>query len=129
MKNNNIREQGLVTLEFAIIVVTILFPLLFGVIDGNYVINVGNGVERAAREGALAASRGNDPAAAALVTMAGYGLDQDRATVSLIAGQGYPDPGSQVLVRVSYDLAGATVLPMDVIWPSGIEAEAIMRHE
>ncbi len=126
---NNIREQGLVTLEFAIIVVTILFPLLFGVIDGNHIINAGNGVERAAREGALAASRGNDPATAALITMTGYGLDQSRATVLLVPGQGYPDSGSQVLVRVSYDLSGATVLPLDMIWPTGIEAEAIMRHE
>ncbi|MBU1247365.1 MAG: pilus assembly protein [Proteobacteria bacterium] len=129
MRTIHRQELGLVTLEFAFLVVLILLPLLCGVIDGNHVISASNGVEHAAREGALAASRGNDPQTAALMTMGGYDLDQNQATVTLVAGAGYPDPGSEVVVRVSYNLSGSTVLPLDVIWPSGISAEAVMRHE
>lgn len=108
------RQQGSLSVELALLLAFVLMPLLAGVVDFGQLFLAQAVVTRAAREGALAASRNQDVDRAVVLYMQNAGYSPDRTT---IATSGERKSGTPVTVEVRYDTSNMVIIP----W-SGINA-------
>ena len=102
------RQRGSLAVELALLLSFVLMPLLVGVIDFGQILLAQAVVTRAAREGALAASRNQDAAGAANLYMQSAGYDLGLTHVAT-AGSGAS--GTPVTVTVGYDTSGMVIIP------------------
>ncbi len=108
------RQQGSLSVELALLLAFVLMPLLAGVVDFGQLFLAQAVVTRAAREGALAASRNQDVDRAVVLYLQNAGYSPDRTT---IATSGERKSGTPVTVEVRYDTSNMVIIP----W-SGINA-------
>lgn len=106
------RQAGSLSVELALILTFVLMPMLAGVVDLGQILMAQAVVTRAAREGALAASRNRNAVQAANQYMqnAGYNLALTSVTAT---GQG--TTGSPVTVTVQYDTSQMVIIPWESI--------------
>ncbi|HCR13945.1 MAG TPA: pilus assembly protein [Solidesulfovibrio sp.] len=108
------RQQGSLSVELALLLAFVLMPLLAAVVDFGQLFLAQAVVTRAAREGALAASRNRDVDRAVVLYLQNAGYSPDRTT---IATSGERKSGTPVTVEVRYDTSNMVIIP----W-SGINA-------
>ena len=108
------RQQGSLSVELALLLAFVLMPLLAGVVDFGQLFLAQAVVTRAAREGALAASRNQDVDRAVVLYIQNAGYSPDRTSV---ATSGERKSGTPVTVEVRYDTSNMVIIP----W-SGINA-------
>ena len=108
------RQQGSLSVELALLLAFVLMPLLAGVVDFGQLFLAQAVVTRAAREGALAASRNQDVDRAVVLYIRNAGYSPDRTSV---ATSGERKSGTPVTVEVRYDTSNMVIIP----W-SGINA-------
>ena len=108
------RQQGSLSVELALLLAFVLMPLLAGVVDFGQLFLAQAVVIRAAREGALAASRNQDVDRAVVLYIQNAGYSPDRTSV---ATSGERKSGTPVTVEVRYDTSNMVIIP----W-SGINA-------
>lgn len=123
-------QRGTVAVEFALLAVLVMLPLAAGVQNYAGYLGARRAVAVAAREGVLRAARDEDAAAAALAAIAAAGLDPGRAAIEVSSPDAAPGLGSEVGVRVEYDLSGLHLLPLDRFIPrlAAVQATAVARH-
>ena len=108
------RQQGSLSVELALLLAFVLMPLLAGVVDFGQLFLAQAVMTRAAREGALAASRNQDVDRAVVLYIRNAGYSPDRTSV---ATSGERKSGTPVTVEVRYDTSNMVIIP----W-SGINA-------
>lgn len=115
--------QGAASVEMALLLVFFLVPLVIGLIDFGQLIHAQHVVTRAAREGAMAATRGGDATAAVEAVISGAGLDP-----ALVRASQASD-GEQTSVAVVYDTAAMVIIPWKDMIPdlSNVTATAVVR--
>lgn len=114
-KDTSSRQQGSLTVELALVLAFVLMPLLAGVVDLGQVLLAQAVVTRAAREGGLAASRRQNVGQVVNLYMQNAGYQLDRVTVTT---EGGGTTGTEVTVRVGYDITGMGIIPWQNISPS-----------
>lgn len=114
-KDKSSRQQGSLTVELALVLAFVLMPLLAGVVDLGQVLLAQAVVTRAAREGGLAASRRQNVGQVVNLYMQNAGYRSDRVTVTT---EGSGATGTEVTVRVAYDITGMGIIPWKNISPS-----------
>lgn len=102
------RQQGSLSVELALLLAFVLMPLLAGVVDFGQLFLAQAVVTRAAREGALAASRNQDVDRAVVLYMQNAGYSPDRTSV---ATSGERKSGTPVTVEVRYDTSNMVIIP------------------
>lgn len=102
------RQVGSLSVEVALLVAFVLTPMLVGVVDFGQILLAQAVVTRAAREGALAASRNQDATQAVNRYMQDAGYDTGLTTVTT-SGPGLS--GAPVTVSVRYDTTGMVIIP------------------
>jgi len=129
MNDRNKREKGSATLEFALAVSLVLTPMLLGLVDFSRYLNVSHAVSRAAHEGVLEASRGNDPGQIVRSHVQSAGLDPAKVSVSLSPSLGASARGTSMQLTVSYNLADYAVASWGGLFPQALSTHATARHE
>lgn len=122
-------QMGSSVLEFAMIVTFILTPLMGGVLDISKLLIIDNVLTRAAREGVVVASRGDDAVAPVRRMIEGAGLSMEKTRVNVSVGGNRPDLGRQVTVKLAYAIETDTLFPWKQIMPEGIVTMARARME
>jgi Flp pilus assembly protein TadG len=123
------KSRGAILIEFAIIL-PLLLLLLAGIWDLGHYIFRGHVLERAAREGAVRASRELDPSFAnsreAILAYLRQSTmtDPSFATISISGGS----TGSDVMVTVTYNYGHPTIFPFNIV-PQNLTARATARRE
>ncbi|MEF3696810.1 TadE/TadG family type IV pilus assembly protein [Desulfolutivibrio sp.] len=100
--------RGSISVELALLLTFVLMPLLVGVIDFGQLLHAQNVMTRAAREGAIAASRNMDieDAVNRYVQNAGYD-----ASLTRIDTEGSRESSEPVTVTITYDTSAMVILP------------------
>nr|WP_321512832.1 TadE family protein [uncultured Pseudodesulfovibrio sp.] len=129
MRSNDSNKQGAMALEFAILMSLLLIPLFSGMWDASQLIDINQILTRAAREGVVMASRGDDPVEQVQAFIESAGLESNKLVVNVELGQEDPDLGQEVAVKLNYSLSGSTMLPWDELLPSGISIAAYAKVE
>ncbi|BDQ38653.1 hypothetical protein SYK_30130 [Pseudodesulfovibrio nedwellii] len=129
MRKNNTKKQGAMALEFALLMSLLLIPLITGMWDASQLIDMNQILTRAAREGVVMASRGNDPVAQVQAFVESAGLESNNLVVEIELGQDDPELGQEIAVRLNYNLSGSTVLPWEELMPDGISIVAYAKVE
>lgn len=112
-KNSMNGQRGATAVEFALILAFILAPLTAAVVDFGQILHAQYVITRAAREGAMASVRGQDPTAAVNAYLQDAGLDLGHATVGVVGAGG--DGGTPASVTVGYNCADMALIPWDGI--------------
>ena len=118
MRKNNQTKNGSVAAEFALLISLLLVPLLAGIWDAFRLIDMNQVLTRAAREGVVMASRGDDPVARVLDYIRTEGLVTDNLTVTVQHGPEEPGFGQEVSVSLSYSFAEGTVYSWNSFLPT-----------
>jgi len=107
-KNASSRQRGSLSVEMALLLSFVLMPMLVGVVDFGQILLAQAVVTRAAREGALAASRNQDVAGAVnrYMQQAGYDL-----SLTHVRTTGARTSGTPVTVTVGYDTTRMVIIP------------------
>lgn len=115
------RERGSMSVEFALLLTLFFMPLLVGIIDFGQILHAQGVVTRAAREGALAASRNQDITGAveAYIRNAGYEFG-----LTHISTDGSRVSGDPVTVTVRYDTSAMVIIPWQNLSPTMTEVVA-----
>ncbi|MBG0790010.1 MAG: pilus assembly protein [Desulfovibrionaceae bacterium] len=129
MKKNDHTRNGSVIVEFALLMAVLLVPLLAGIWDTARLIDMNQVLTRAAREGVVLASRGDDPAPRVLDYVRSEGLSSDNLTVTVQHGPEEPGYGQEVSVTLSYDFTDGMVYPWNGLLPGGLSASAYAKME
>ncbi|WP_319542434.1 TadE family protein [uncultured Pseudodesulfovibrio sp.] len=129
MRSNDSNKQGAMALEFAILMSLLLIPLFSGMWDASQLIDINQILTRAAREGVVMASRGDDPVEQVQAFIESAGLESNKLVVNVELGQEDPELGQEVAVKLNYSLSGSTMLPWDELLPSGISIAAYAKVE
>jgi Flp pilus assembly protein TadG len=129
MRKNNDRLSGSAVIEFALLMSLLLVPLLAGIWDAAKMIDMNQILTRAAREGVILASRGDDPAETVLAYVAAEGLSTDNLTVSVELGPDDRELGQEVSVSLNYNFADSTVYPWENLMPGGMTTVARAKME
>lgn len=129
MNDNHNSQNGSATLEFALGVALVLMPLLLGMVDFSRYLSVDHTISRAAHEGAFMAARGADPSQTVRNYVSQAGLDAAKVTVSTSPPLLTSTRGEAMKVTVSYDLTSYALVSWGALFPQGISAAAIARHE
>jgi len=108
------REQGSISMEFALLLTFFFMPLLVGIIDFGQILHAQSVVTRAAREGVVAAARSRDITTAVDSYIQNAGYDLNLTHVSSTGSQVSGDP---VTVTVRYDTTGMVIIPWQHISP------------
>ncbi len=108
------REQGSISVEFALLLTCFFMPLLVGIVDFGQILHAQSVVTRAAREGVVAAARSRDVTTAvdAYIKNAGYDLN-----LTHVSSSGSQVSGDPVTVTVRYDTTGMVIIPWQRISP------------
>jgi len=109
------REQGSISVEFALLLTFFFLPLLVGIVDFGQILHAQSVVTRAAREGVVAAARSRDITTAVDSYIKNAGYDLNLAHISSTGSQVSGDP---VTVTVRYDTTGMIIIPWQHISPS-----------
>lgn len=125
----NINKQGSVVVEFAVLIAFLLIPLVIGAWDAAQLVDINQVLTRAAREGVVLASRGDDPVASVQTYIQSAGLDIANLTMTVSVGADDPSMGQAVAISLSYDVADRTVYPWQQILPQGINTVAYAKME
>lgn len=129
MRKNTQNKNGSTIVEFALLISLLLLPLLAGIWDASKLIDMNQVLTRAAREGVVMASRGDDPISNVISYVESAGYVADNLTVSVQVGADDPDFGQEVAVTLSYNFAESTVYPWDNLLPGGLSAVAYAKME
>ncbi|EPR44398.1 TadE family protein [Desulfovibrio sp. X2] len=122
-------ERGSVTVEFAVTLAFLVFPLFIGTIDLSRLMHADNILTRTAREAVVVASRGGDAAGIARTIVQSAGLSPSLLTVSVTSAPDASVSGTSVRVELGYDLNGFALFAADVFMPDGLKAVAEARKE
>ena len=126
---NRDNRQGIAIMEFAITMALLLVPIMAGVWDISNFIDINHVLTRAAREGVIMASRGDDPTERVKSYAESAGLTPEDITVTVTLGEDQPGMGQEVEVLLHYDFSGCTILPWDNFIPNGITTAAYAKME
>ncbi|BAH74907.1 TadE/TadG family type IV pilus assembly protein [Solidesulfovibrio magneticus] len=109
------RQDGSISVEFALMLVLFFMPLLIGIVDFGQILHAQSVVTRAAREGVVAAARNQDipTAVDAYIQNAGYDT-----SLAHIATAGSRVAGEPVMVTVRYDTSAMVIIPWQGISPN-----------
>lgn len=129
MRKNGEHRRGSAVMEFALLIPLLLLPLLAGMWDVSKMIDMNQILTRAAREGAVMASRGDDPVTTVKSYVETEGLASDNLTVDVEIGQPDPVLGREVAVSLTYSFVDATVYPWQELMPGGLHASARAKME
>lgn len=129
MRKNNDKRNGSALVEFAMITAMLLLPLLIGVWDASRLIDMNQVLTRAAREGVVLASRGDDPVTHVVDYVRSAGLAPERLTVAVQHGQDVPSFGQEVAVSLSYSISENIVFPWDILMNDGLTVVAYAKME
>ena len=129
MRKNNDTRRGSAVIEFALLMSLLLVPLLAGIWDAAKMIDMNQILTRAAREGVIMASRGDDPAETVLAYVTAEGLSTDHLTVSTELGPDDRELGQEVSVSLTYNFADSTVYPWENLMPGGMTTVARAKME
>lgn len=129
MRKNGEHRRGSAVMEFALLIPLLLLPLLAGMWDVSKMIDMNQILTRAAREGAVMASRGDDPVTTVKSYVETEGLASDNLTVDVEIGQPDPVLGREVAVSLTYSFVDATVYPWQELMPGGLRASARAKME
>jgi Flp pilus assembly protein TadG len=129
MRKNTDSKRGSAVIEFALLMSLLLVPLLAGIWDAAKMIDMNQILTRAAREGVILASRGDDPAETVLAYVAAEGLSTDNLTVSVELGPDDRELGQEVAVSLNYNFADSTVYPWENLMPGGMNTVARAKME
>lgn len=102
------RQRGSLSVELALLLSFVFLPMLAGVVDFGQLMLAQAVVTRAAREGALAASRNQDVVAVVNRYMQSAGYDLSLTHVSTM---GERTTGTPVTVTVGYDTRRMIIIP------------------
>jgi len=122
-------RQGVAIVEFALTMALLLIPIMAGVWDVSNFIDINQILTRAAREGVVMASRGDDPTQTVLDYAEAAGLMTENITVTVTEGEEQPGLGQEVKLVLNYNLDGYTVLPWENIMPNEINSTAYAMME
>lgn len=105
-------DHGSISVELALLLTFVLIPLLVGIVDFGQLLHAQNVMTRAAREGAMAASRNQDIEGAVnrYVQNAGYDL-----SLTSIATEGSRASSEPVTVTITYDTSSMIIIPWGTI--------------
>lgn len=129
MRKNNDGRSGSAVIEFALLMSLLLVPLLAGIWDAAKMIDMNQILTRAAREGVIMASRGDDPAETVRAYVASEGLPADNLTVSVEVGPEDRELGREVSVFLHYNFADSTVYPWENLVTGGLTTVARAKME
>jgi hypothetical protein len=129
MRKNTDSLTGSAVIEFALLMSLLLAPLLAGIWDAAKMIDMNQILTRAAREGVIMASRGDDPAETVRSYVASEGLSTDHLTVSVEVGPEDRELGQEVSVFLNYNFADSTVYPWESLMPGGMTTVARAKME
>ena len=122
-------KHGIAIAEFAITMALLLVPIMAGVWDVSNFIDINHVLTRAAREGVIIASRGDDPTQAVKDYSESAGLHPEDITVIVNLGEEQPGMGQEVELVLNYNFSGYTILPWDNFMPNGISTVAYAKME
>ncbi len=128
MRNNESR-QGVAIIEFAIMMVLILIPIMAGTWDISRFIDIRQVLTRAAREGVVTASRGDDPTSRITEYVESAGLHSEDLTVTVDYGPEQPGLGQEVKVSLAYGFSSYTIFPWEDFMPGGVTTAAYAKME
>lgn len=129
MRRDDPQRRGAAIAEFAFVMTLLLAPLFAGVWDISKFIDINQILTRAAREGVVTASRGDDPTARVKEYVQAAGLHPEDLIVTLDYGPDQPGLGQEVSVSLAYDFSGYTIFPWEDFMPSGITTAAFAKME
>lgn len=129
MRRNDNQRNGVAMVEFALIMGLLLVPLMAGVWDVSKFIDINQILTRAAREGVVLASRGQEPTATIQNYVQSAGLDPAHLTVTVAHGTDDIHLGQEVSVELSFDFSGYTIFPWEDIIPQGLSTVAHAKVE
>lgn len=129
MRKNNHTKNGSTVVEFALLMSALLVPLLLGTWDVVRLIDMNQVLTRAAREGVVMASRGDDPTSRVLDYVLAEGFSVDNLNVTVEHGPEEPGFGQEVSVSLSYTLADSTVYSWQTLLPDGLNVVAYAKME
>jgi len=129
MRNSDNNKQGVAVIEFAIVFALLMVPLMAGVWDISKFIDIDQILTRAAREGVVAASRGDDPTVMIQEQIQAAGLMPENLNVSVEVGNKEPIVGQEVRVYLAYNFSGYTIFPWEEFMPNGITTAASAKME
>jgi len=129
MRTSDTSKQGTVVMEFALLISLLLVPLLAGIWDVSKMIDMNQILTRAAREGVVLASRGNDAVAPVKAYVASAGLATENLSVTVQFGPENAEFGQEVIVTLNYQFADSTVYPWDELLPEGLNSVAYAMME
>jgi len=122
-------RKGVAVAEFAMAMALLLIPIMAGVWDISNFIDINQVVTRAAREGIVMASRGDNPTETIKSYVESGGLSPENITVTITMGEEQPGLGQEVKLVINYNFDGYTILPWEKIEFSGISATAYAKME
>lgn len=129
MRSDDRQRNGVAIAEFAIVLALLLVPIMASVWDVSKFIDINQILTRAAREGVVTASRGDDPTSQIQQYVAAAGLMPSNLTVSTEYGPEEPGFGQEVGVVLAYDFSGYTIFPWEDFIPGGISTAAYAKME
>jgi hypothetical protein len=129
MRKNDTRKQGIAVIEFALMLALLMVPLMAGVWDISKFIDINQILTRAAREGVVTASRGDDPTAQMQDYIQAAGLLPSHLSVTVEHGAEEPVLGQEVRVLLAYDFSGYTIFPWEDFMPEGVTTAASAKME
>ena len=100
--------RGSISVELALLLTFVLLPVLVGLIDFGQLLHAQNVMTRAAREGAIAASRNMDveDTVNRYVQNAGYEVSRTRIDMA-----GSRESSEPVTVTITYDTSAMVIIP------------------
>ncbi|BCS89717.1 TadE/TadG family type IV pilus assembly protein [Pseudodesulfovibrio sediminis] len=129
MEKRNTNKNGSMVIEFALLTTLLLIPILAGMWDLSQLIDMNQIMTRAAREGVVMASRGDDPVARVKEYVESAGLPAANLSVTVQLGPEDPIVGQEVVVTLNYDFTENTIYPWDELIPDGLNTVAHAKME
>lgn len=123
------RKNGVAIAEFALILGILMVPIMAGVWDISKFIDINQILTRAAREGVVTASRGQDPTTMVKDYVEAAGLIPEDLNVSIEYGTDDMLLGQEVRIFLAYDFSGYTVFPWEDFMPQGVTTAASAKME
>jgi Flp pilus assembly protein TadG len=136
MNTTSERTRGAIMVEF-VIVLPLLLLMLAGIVDLGFMLFRSHELARAAREGAVQASRETDASFELSrkaiddflrSTRSTRGADPDFASINIAGDGNFPAIGSTVTVTITYSYDHPIFFPYNFV-PQTLTIHATARHE
>lgn len=105
-------QKGNSTVEIALLMGLVIIPLVTGVMNFGTYINIRHSISRAAMQGSLAASRGEDAPAKVANYLQTAGLDPNQAVVTVTSSNDQNSFGNENTVTITYTSPDTIVLEL-----------------